>query len=637
MSFMDDYQLKKRIDKYFKQHPEDISKMEKDTFWLNKEKIDNYEKISPNNARLNYLIDLVLSKKASNLLWMPPSLPYYDLGGAFENCENYTKTLIFSSWEMVPRMISSMVSYEFERQTIGQLSDNEDYYNRIPSSKNRNKTLEKMYLFTLIYPSRFLIESYNPIDCLNRKLSIEEIESEIKYKIIQKLKEIDHQDEGDEDDRWYYLAPLFLDSQSYVKSWFDNMDEISGNFEEKFIKYYERLKKEYLEYNLKIEDLGKMPNDLIDILCDIAIASPAICAYRSYEKELPSNHSMESYLSAPSQIGRKFINLLNQPESIAIINLNHFTNSKFYLKKALEYSKGGNLQAVFDEYVHLLSNGLDKNNNNRVIIINNRFLSAFDFRTTSYYVDTFNSFKSRMENLDKNSSSELETDSKNKPYIRTHFAASFTKGRTDKKDSNRKNSVINAFNSPFRPFVLASTSIGQEGLDFHNYCRQIVHWNLPSNPIDLEQREGRINRFECLAIRQNVAKRYGIKKFEFHGWKEMFEIASNYEKTGNCSDLIPYWGLADSKDMIKIERIVPMYPFSSDEIKYDRLIQILSLYRLTLGQPRQEELLDSFLNNSVIDESNRKDYFINLSPYYKEDAEDFEIDCEDTKVDENPF
>ena len=36
-----------------------------------------------------------------------------------------------------------------------------------------------------------------------------------------------------------------------------------------------------------------------------------------------------------------------------------------------------------------------------------------------------------------------------------------------------------------------------------------MHWNLPGNPIDLEQREGRINRFKCLAIRQNVADKYG--------------------------------------------------------------------------------------------------------------------------------
>ena len=35
-------------------------------------------------------------------------------------------------------------------------------------------------LLTLIYPSKFLIDSYNPIDCLNRNLSLDEIEQEIK-------------------------------------------------------------------------------------------------------------------------------------------------------------------------------------------------------------------------------------------------------------------------------------------------------------------------------------------------------------------------------------------------------------------------------------------------------------------------
>lgn len=55
-----------------------------------------------------------------------------------------------------------------------------------------------------------------------------------------------------------------------------------------------------------------------------------------------------------------------------------------------------------------------------------------------------------------------------------------------------------AFNSPMRPFVLATTSIGQEGLDFHNYCRVIMHWNLPSNPIDV----GRILR--TFKIKKNV-------------------------------------------------------------------------------------------------------------------------------------
>jgi hypothetical protein len=47
----------------------------------------------------------------------------------------------------------------------------------------------------------------------------------------------------------------------------------------------------------------------------------------------------------------------------------------------------------------------------------------------------------------------------------------------------RKEAVRTAFNSPFWPFVLATTSIGQEGLDFHPFCHAVVHWNLPSNPV----------------------------------------------------------------------------------------------------------------------------------------------------------
>ena len=74
---------------------------------------------------------------------------------------------------------------------------------------------------------------------------------------------------------------------------------------------------------------------------------------------------------------------------------------------------------------------------------------------------------------------------------------------------NRQHSVNRpsepAYNSPFRPFVLASTSVGQEGLDFHTYSHAIVHWNLPSNPVDLEQREGRVHRYKGHAVRKNVA------------------------------------------------------------------------------------------------------------------------------------
>lgn len=154
-------------------------------------------------------------------------------------------------------------------------------------------------------------------------------------------------------------------------------------------------------------------------------------------------------------------------------------------------------------------------------------------------------------------------------------------------------------------------------LDFHNYCRVIMHWNLPSNPIDLEQREGRINRFKCLAIRQNVADKYGKADgitFKRDIWTEMFE-AAKAEKQNDQSELVPFWCFGKNQS-VKIERLVPMYPMSKDEVNYERLIKILSLYRLTLGQARQEELLE-YLFKEFKDTSGLKKLFIDLSPFSK--------------------
>lgn len=185
----------------------------------------------------------------------------------------------------------------------------------------------------------------------------------------------------------------------------------------------------------------------------------------------------------------------------------------------------------------------------------------------SYSIDKYDNFKNRVNG---------DVSDKAKK-MRSGYAAGFYDTKKEDGKVQCKDSLRHSFNSPFRPFMLASTSIGQEGLDFHYYCRKIVYWNLPSNPIDLEQREGRINRYKCLAIRQNIAKKYGD---------------------------------------IRFERIVPYYPFSKDIVKYDRLIKILSLYRLSLGQARQQELIEYLFSNGI-DGIYLDDLFMDLSPIYK--------------------
>ena len=625
MSFMNNYKFKRYVERYFKNRPEEISKVNKDTFWLKRQVIDRFDKIPCNNARLERVMSHILKNNAEQLLWIPPSMPYYEPQGVYKNAESFTKTIIFSSWEMVPRMIAGLLSYEAERKTTGRLAKANPavtarYFHtkekRYPPARLNfsvsNNTPNAMTLFCLMYPSQFLADCYNPLDCLNRRLKLKDIEKEIKNKIAQRLDKYEAPKYGARDARWYYLAPLLLDRPEYVDSWlnsdinsdvFDDEDDKSRN-RKGFSTHLNMLKDVYRKtnYGEKVY-LGRKPADLLDVLTDMAIASPAVCVYRTYKK-----YAQEFENNLPSQIARLFINRMNTPESTAVVKLAAgMKNDDAHWENLLTYCKHGNMQAMFDEYAHLIATGLDKDEH-LIGRLHRTIADSMNVRTTVYNVDTYNGFKARMNGRKEKNVS-----------LRTHFAVAFTKGDGKEKDADRKKTVRNSFNSPFRPFVLASTSIGQEGLDFHNYCRRIVHWNLPSNPIDLEQREGRINRFECLAIRQNVAKRYGNIDFKKNVWEELFDTAAKEEKVkaGKSSDLIPYWGLTESDDMLKIERIVPMYPFSRDGIAYERLIKILSLYRLTLGQARQEELLEYIFANCE-DTDDMKKLFINLSPYYRQ-------------------
>jgi hypothetical protein len=323
-----------------------------------------------------------------------------------------------------------------------------------------------------------------------------------------------------------------------------------------------------------------MPVDAAKVITNMIIGSPAVCGMRILKDK-----------DMAEKLGELFVRLFNKPESIAAVDLFYGKRSeRTYYKNVLAYLVDGNIQAVLDEYAHTLGvNGAD---------LLEQISEGMNLRTSTSEIDTYDSF----------------TGQRKKSGLRAHFAVGYYNAKGDDENIQRTENIRTAFNSPFRPFVLATTSIGQEGLDFHLNCRKVVHWNLPSNPIDLEQREGRINRFKCLAIRQNIANKYGRIEFNQDIWEEMFNEASKQEK-GNNSDLVPYWSLPNTdEDTIKIERIVPMYPMSKDQVKYNRLIKVLSLYRLTLGQPRQEELLNS-LGKNFEQGDNIEDLFINLSPF----------------------
>jgi hypothetical protein len=153
----------------------------------------------------------------------------------------------------------------------------------------------------------------------------------------------------------------------------------------------------------------------------------------------------------------------------------------------------------------------------------------------------------------------------------------------------RRSHVRTAFNSPFWPFVLATTSVGQEGLDFHLYCHAVVHWNLPANPVDLEQREGRVHRYKGHAVRRNLASAFGADALRKKDpWAWLFDEGA-LRRDRNENDIVPLWVYAEGD--ARIERIVPALPLSRDRSRLNSLKRSLVAYRLAFGQPRQEELV----------------------------------------------
>lgn len=614
MSFMDKYKLKDSI-KQKCIEGSDLSILNQSLAWLNKKAIDSYEEVPTNNARLELLMREAFKDNAEKLLWVPPTRPYYELEGVYKGVNNFSKTLVFSSWEMVPRMISTLISYELERRIYSgkyKYTDERKIARRLEFRLNKKQEPSSMNLFSMIYPSKTLADIYNPIDCLNRKLSVKEIETEIKENLIirlEKLKKYENTSSGNANEasnRWYYFAPILMDGIDFASDWINQITEQNENESEEN-RYSDYLSSISNMISSKIE-MGKMPEDLVDYLCNVTLGSFSVCYYRTCQK-------FEGAKKNATGFGKVFLKNFNAPEIISVID-DVYGNNREYLVNVLRYCKEGCFQGMIDEYIHLLQ----RNNDG---LFQKDFINNLDMLQTSHYeIDTIEAFSTEISNgrlknaAKKNEEPELQEYRSKRINMRSHYAVCFSK-TADKNEGERKENLRNAFNSPLRPFVLASTSIGQEGLDFHNYCRKIMHWNLPSNPIDLEQREGRINRYKCLAIRQNVSDKYGTNEFTNNLWDEMFEYAKKGERGENQSELIPFWCFGKNQK-IKIERIVPMYPMSSGINRYERLIKILSLYRMTLGQPRQEELLEYIFSNFNENEQKQmKELFIDLSPWSK--------------------
>ena len=650
LSFLDNYKHKEKIRNLILIDPKLRHLVKKTKHgWVNLKDINEYRPLIPPrakllpNAKLRLLLDETVLNYGWKYLWIPPSIPYYDFHGAYKDSWGYSKSLIFSSWKLVPRMVASLVSYEAERLSIGnpksisereksETSNFKPYYfqkRRSPRPQFTFKVLkdeqepQQMNNFILSYPCLFLAELYDPAINVKDLKSLQQIKSDLKKQLISIFKQLNLNQfvTGNGDwQKWYWLAPLFFDKvnqdNTIINEWFSkgippselsiDAENINTDKEESVGKktHFEHAKNTFI--NPKAIAAGKLNAEQLDTICDhlaeLTIGSPSICYLRSQKRHKELSIDL---LDAAFNVSSAFLTLFNKPESIAIIRLH--SKDGDYWERALKYMIDGNIQAMLDEFIYLLIDGENIQSTSELSDFISDILSV---RTATSDIEDYPAF---IDNLTK--------EKVKKKSIRSHYAVDFGSQKINTaKGAGRQINIRQAFNSPFRPFVLASTSIGQEGLDFHLYCKKIFHWNLPSNPIDFEQREGRIHRYQGLVIRLNLASKYRDEinycNTSKNIWKEVFKYAEKEKKFAKFScDLVPFWHTETLSD-IKIERFVPLYPFSKDIEKFNNLMKILTFYRLTFGQPRQEELVNALHDSGFSDDEIKKldNLIINLSP-----------------------
>ncbi|WP_273838511.1 helicase-related protein [Halococcus sp. PRR34] len=644
LNFMNNYSLKEKFrDELGSESGAHLAATLSDSEQLNLSgnQIERYEPVKFQNPTLRALVDEYLETGIWKLLWLPPSSPYYQADGPYaeSGVQGATKRLVFSSWRVVPKSVAALVSYEVERRIMDDFDSdalysegrsNRGYLLEISRSEGR---LTGMPLFTLLYPCPTLAELGDPAEVTARVEtddlpSQEQIRAEISDEIESRLEPIIDQRAGDEtdvpgigthDEAWYWAAPLLLDLENpniSVADWLGrtNLSSIWQGEESETASSSEFANwQAHINRFRQVADdeitLGPPPDDLIELLTDIAMGAPATATLRALERSVDSASAidMETALTGAAQVGWAFRTVFNLPEITSLIRGRY--PSEPYWRRILEYCRDGNLQAVLDEWVHMLDDfGLADAPSTTVIeTISGQMRQSLSLRTASAKMDDI---------VVDGDNIELE-----ERRIRCHFGLQF--GRVEDFDTDeaiRTDQVRNAFNSPFWPFVLTTTSVGQEGLDFHPYCHAVLHWNLPPNPVDLEQREGRVHRYKSHAVRKNVADAYGsqarAEAADSDIWTTMFQAATDAADT--TSDLVPYWVFTgDGSDAARIERHAPFLPVSREEHQFAELKESLAVYRMAFGQPRQDDLIEYLLQHLSAEEIKTilEDLQIDLSPY----------------------
>lgn len=545
-----------------------------------------YGPVDMGNPRLRKLASDTVDAGWWKLLWLPPSLPYLEPDGPFAEpfAANMTKRLVFSSWTATPTAIASLLSYAAERHAVegSRLSERTAEARRSMRSRLGYRTTpegrpQSMTNLALFWPMTALAAVTDPRDHARRAgraLSQVELQASIEAQLGLKAGPASTPKAASESasplNLFRYPGSLpQLNVEDVVLSLSGEVDaaEESEADEDGNLRAH-------VEAALATEhsEPRALSPAVLHQLVEIGAHAPGNIALRALGRvaeEAPSV-TQDGLWKAAAVLASGLRSLFGRPETTALLD-QLVSDDMPYWQAVLTYCTWGNLQAVLDEYLHNLAS------------------TELSSEITDASIQAMAATAAAAIALRPSRYEAFDADNPEVPIsLPARFALRYG-GRRQQEENARLPHVRSAFNSPFWPMVLATTSVGQEGVDFHWWCHAVTHWNTPANPVDFEQREGRIDRYNGHAVRRNIAERHGdamLASEQADPWKAGFILA--LDEQAQLGEFAPNWVYPGSA---RIERHVAPYALSVDQPRLERIKRDVALYRLTFGQPRQEDML----------------------------------------------
>ncbi|MDN3495206.1 helicase-related protein [Planococcus sp. APC 4015] len=588
-TFMDGYKTSGRVkEMLLGERATDVEQLLGAGHVIDRDDLERFAPIDLANGYLRSLAAQTLDAGWWKLLWLPPTMPYLEPRGVYAgvSAADTTKHVIFSAWSGVPTAVASLLSYEADRR-IAQQSD---LLNENTAEGRKNVRLRLQYrvardgqpaamsTLSLFWPHPVLADAGDPLAASRREgrvLGAREL-SELLGPALG------GDDTGQAWESYFSVAgalPASLidsDTATLFEASTAGEDSDDGDDGDDVASGLA------LHVYTARDRMSSPTGSRHAALPLLAAHAPGNIAYRALKSVASASATDAGLWRAAWTLSSGIRALFNRRETIALLVALQ-QDDQPYWRTVLDYCADGNLQAVLDEYLFQLrsEHGGAPLEDEGLLSVATTASAAIGLRPARY-------------------AGHDATRERGEIAFQARFALRYGgKHATDANEAagERQGEVRNAFNSPFAPFVLASTSVGQEGIDFHWWSHSVIHWNLPSNPVDFEQREGRVNRFAGHAVRKNVAGAHWPDVLASHApspWDAAFDAAG--EVDAGLGEFSPWWVYPGAA---RIHRVIAAYPLSRDIDRYARLRDALTLYRLTLGQPRQEDMVELMRKRGV--------------------------------------